>query len=374
MGANNSLDALQSALLGPSFDVNSEEKLTVKAEDVQNGGIDYSKHFFEPRVGETYLLKFLPNPGGDLITHRSVYKHLPDPDRKGKTFHYISSGNAKTCKALELFFELNALKKEGDAVAKAKIDKYLTRTNQGCCKVQILSSPKKDEIGQIRLFVFATFGPNATVANLISQKLNPTKEQIEQGYEREDIFNIFSSSCLSLVCEEAVYDGIKGRDFTKSGWAPKKQGAIAINEQGETRRFVASDLVDGKLSDEAKPWFDVFIKQFNNPDCDVYKWFSYKSPDDERLADDKDTRDYIQSTFDKVAEIVEVIRNKSLAEIANYGRKAKDDKDVNDDSKKNVLAESIPDELKDIKGAETETTETKSTASDDDEVEAILNE
>lgn len=374
MGANNSLDALQSALLGPSFDVNSEEKLTVKAEDIQNGGIDYSKHFFEPRVGETYLLKFLPNPGGDLITHRSVYKHLPDPDRKGKTFHYISSGNAKTCKALELFFELNALKKEGDAVAKAKIDKYLTRTNQGCCKVQILSSPKKDEIGQIRLFVFATFGPNATVANLISQKLNPTKEQIEQGYEREDIFNIFSSSCLSLVCEEAVYDGIKGRDFTKSGWAPKKQGAIAINEQGETRRFVASDLVDGKLSDEAKPWFDVFIKQFNNPDCDVYKWFSYKSPDDERLADDKDTRDYIQSTFDKVAEIVEVIRNKSLAEIANYGRKAKDDKDVNDDSKKNVLAESIPDELKDIKGAETETTETKSTASDDDEVDAILNE
>lgn len=374
MGANNSLDALQSALLGPSFDVNSEEKLTVKAEDVQNGGIDYSKHFFEPRVGETYLLKFLPNPGGDLITHRSVYKHLPDPDRKGKTFHYISSGNAKTCKALELFFELNALKKEGDAVAKAKIDKYLTRTNQGCCKVQILSSPKRDEIGQIRLFVFATFGPNATVANLISQKLNPTKEQIEQGYEREDIFNIFSSSCLSLVCEEAVYDGIKGRDFTKSGWAPKKQGAIAINEQGETRRFVASDLVDGKLSDEAKPWFDVFIKQFNNPDCDVYKWFSYKSPDDERLADDKDTRDYIQSTFDKVAEIVEVIRNKSLAEIANYGRKAKDDKNVNDDSKKNVLAESIPDELKDIKGAETETTETKSTASDDDEVDAILNE
>lgn len=374
MEANNSLDALQSALLGPSFDVNSEEKLTVKAEDVQNGGIDYSKHFFEPRVGETYLLKFLPNPGGDLITHRSVYKHLPDPDRKGKTFHYISSGNAKTCKALELFFELNALKKEGDAVAKAKIDKYLTRTNQGCCKVQILGSPKKDEIGQIRLFVFATFGPNATVANLISQKLNPTKEQIEQGYEREDIFNIFSSSVLSLVCEEAVYDGIKGRDFTKSGWAPKPKGAIAIKETGETRQFVASDLVDGKLSEEAKPWFAEFIKQFNNPDCDVYKWFSYKSPDDERLADDKETREYIKSTFDKVSEIVEVIRNKSLAEIANYGRKSKDDKDVNDDSKKNVLAESIPDELKDIKGAETETTETKSTASDDDEVDAILNE
>ena len=145
------LNALEAALMGPSFDVNSNETIAVKAEDVQTGGIDYSLHFFEPRVGETYLIKFLPNPGGELITHRQVYKDLPDPERRGKTFHYISSGNSNSCKALELFFELNSKKKEGDAVAEKKIEKYLSRTNQGCCKIQILQSPKPEEIGQIPL-------------------------------------------------------------------------------------------------------------------------------------------------------------------------------------------------------------------------------
>lgn len=375
--SNNSLDALQSALLGPSFDTNSNDNIAVKAEDAQvSGGIDYSKHFFEPRVGETYLIKFLPNPGGDLITHRSVYKNLPDPDRKGKTFHYISSGNAKTCKALELFFELNALKKEGDPIASKKIEKYLSKTNQACCKIQILSSPKKEEVGQIRLFVFATFGPNATAANLINQKLNPTKEQIEQGYEREDIFNIFSSSALSLVCEEATYNGIKGRDFSKSAWAPKPKGAVAIKEDGKTRQFTAADFEGGKLPDEVKEWFNAFIQQFNNPDYDVFKWFSYKTPDDERLADDKETREYIQSVFKKVDEITEVIRNKSLSEIANYGRKDTSADTSKESSTKNVMAESIPDELKDIKGAEdaTEGTTTDTKPNDaTDPVEAILN-
>ena len=375
------LNALESALLGASFDVNSNESIAVKAEDVQSGGgIDYSKHYFEPRVGETYLIKFLPNPGGDLITHRSLYKNLPDPDRKGKTFHYVSSGNAKTCKALELFFELNALKKEGDAVAAKKIEKYLSRTNQACCKVQILSSPKKEEVGQIRLFVFSTFGPNATVANLINQKLNPTKEQLEQGYEKEDIFNIFNSSVLSLVCEEATYDGIKGRDFTKSGWAPKPKGAIAIKEDGTTRQFQATDVVDGKLTDEAKPWFKTFIGQFNNPDYDVFTWFSYKTPDDERLKDDPETREYLKNVFSKVDEIVEVIRTKSLSEIANYGRKSDSDKTKkSDDGKQNVLEGSVPDELNDVQGvssAESKVYAKATSAADteDDAIDAILNE
>lgn len=370
------LNALESALLGASFDINSTESIAVKAEDVQSGsGIDYSKHYFEPRVGETYLIKFLPNPGGDLITHRSLYKNLPDPDRKGKTFHYVSSGNVKTCKALELFFELNALKKEGDAVAAKKIEKYLSRTNQACCKVQILSSPKKEEVGQIRLFVFSTFGPNATVANLINQKLNPTKEQLEQGYEKEDIFNIFNSSVLSLVCEEATYDGIKGRDFTKSGWAPKPKGAIAIKEDGTTRQFKATDVADGKLTDEAKPWFQTFINQFNNPDYDVFTWFSYKTPEDERLKDDVETREYLKNVFAKVDEIIEVIRTKSLSEIANYGRKSDSDKTKkSDDGKQNVLEGSIPDELNDVQGVSTSASSQKATTDEDDAIDAILNE
>lgn len=373
---NNELDALQSALLGPSFDVNSDEVIAVKAEDVQQGGgIDFSKHYFEPRVGETYLIKLLPNPGGELITHRSVYKSLPDPERKGKTFHYISSGNAKTCPALELFFELNAKKKEGDAVAEKKIEKYLSRTNQGCVKVQILQSPKAEEVGMIRMMSFATFGPNATVANLINLKMNPTKDQIKQGYEREDIFNLFESSVMSLVCEEATYDGVKGRDFTKSSWAPKKRGAIAIKEDGTTREFKATDVKDGKLTAEAKEWFDAFLKNFNNPDYDIFRYFAYKEVGDPRM--DKETADYVKSVWDKVNEIIPVIRDKSLAEIANYGKKEVKTEGKDGDGKKsgtNVLAESVPDELAgSVMAAAGDSEKKKAAAPADDEVADILN-
>jgi hypothetical protein len=373
---NNELDALQSALLGPSFDVNSDEVIAVKAEDVQQGGgIDFSKHYFEPRVGETYLIKLLPNPGGELITHRSVYKSLPDPERKGKTFHYISSGNAKTCPALELFFELNAKKKEGDAVAEKKIEKYLSRTNQGCVKVQILQSPKAEEVGMIRMMSFATFGPNATVANLINLKMNPTKDQIKQGYEREDIFNLFESSVMSLVCEEATYDGIKGRDFTKSSWAPKKRGAIAIKEDGTTREFKATDIKDGKLTAETKEWFEAFLKNFNNPDYDIFRYFAYKEVGDPRM--DKETADYVKSVWDKVNEIIPVIRDKSLAEIANYGKKEVKTEGKDGDGKKsgtNVLAESVPDELAgSVMAAAGDSEKKKAAAPADDEVADILN-
>jgi len=77
------------SILASAFLQNTIENnvIAVKAEDVVTGsGIDYSKHFFEAKVGSTYLIKFLPNPGGEPITHRAVYKKLPDPERKGKTF------------------------------------------------------------------------------------------------------------------------------------------------------------------------------------------------------------------------------------------------------------------------------------------------
>lgn len=372
------LDALQSALLGPSFDVNSEEKIVVKAEDLQNEGINWADTFFEPQPGETYLIKLLPNPGGDLITHRSLYRSLPDPDRKGKTFRYISSGNAKTCPVLELFFELNAKKKEGDQVAEKKIEKYLSRTNQGCVKVQILQSKKAEDIGKIRLFTFSTFGPNAHISNLINQKLNPTKEQIEQGYEREDIFNIFDSPVMSVVCEKSTYDGREGRDFSKSGWAPKNKGAIAINEKGESRQFKKNDCVDRQLTDEAKPWFSAFLKQMQDPKTDVKVQFAYKNGDEAYL--DEETREYVKSTRKKVEEIVPVIRDYSLADIAKYGKKeAESSEDKKDNGKKskvkNVMEESLPEEMAGsvMAAAEKPVEKTKPTSEDDDEVASILN-
>jgi hypothetical protein len=335
--------------------VTEETTIAVKAEDVQqNNGIDFSKHFFEPKVGASYVIKFLPNPGGEPITHRSLYKDLPDPDRKGKTFHYISSGNAKTCQALELFFELNNLKKAGDIVAEKKIEKYMGKTNQGCCKIQILQSPDANEIGIIRMFQFATFGPNATVANLIDGAINPSAEKIKAGETKEDIFNIFNSSVMMLECVESLYPGkngapsIKGRDFSKSSWIKKKRGAIAkleIDGQIKTREFKESDLNNGLIDGEALPYFKAFVKEVVNPDYDIFNFFAYKDENDPRLT--KETKDYVVAVNKKVAEIIPVIREKSLEEIANYGKGNATDSAPKADKATNVMADSIPDELAD---------------------------
>lgn len=342
------MDALKSALLQKT--VTEDSNFAVKAEDVQqNTGIDFKKHFFEPQVGKSYLIKFLPNPGNDPIIHRSLYKNLPDPERKGKTFHYVSSGNAKTCKALELFFELNALKKDGDPVAEKKIKEYLSKTNQACSKIQVLQSPDPAEVGIIRMFAFATFGPNATVANLVNQKVNPTKEQITQGYEKEDIYNIFGSDVMSLVCEEANYDGIKGRDFSKSSWLPKKQrGAIGIIEKDGktlTHEFNNNDIVNGDIKPEVDEYFNTFATLLTSDDYSIYNFFAYKEIGDARNT--KETEEYLKAVQAKVDEIIPVIREKSIMEIKAYGKaeKAPSADNQKKDKAKNVLADSIPDEL-----------------------------
>ncbi len=364
-------DILKQAFLQST--ISDDVTIAVKAEDVQqSSGIDFSKHYFEAKVGSSYLIKFLPNVGGDPVIHRSVYKNLPDPERKGKTFHYVSSGNAKTCKALDLFFELHALKKDGDVIAEKKIDKYLGRTQQGCAKIQILQSPVAEEIGMIRMMTFATFGPNATVANLINKKLNPTAEQIKQGFEKEDIFNIFGSSVLSLVCEEATYDGVKGRDFTKSDWAPKPKGAIGILPDGKTHVFEAKDLVNGQIIPTTVPFFDAFVEQVQSDDYDIRKYFAYKEIDDAR--NDKDTNDYLKNVLVKVDEIIPIIREKSLTEIAAYGKvNTSDEKAVKEDGAKNVLADSIPDELKSSVMSKDKEEKTENQTSTGSEVDDVLN-
>jgi hypothetical protein len=391
MSDQNSNDVLKNAFLQST--ISEDSNYAVKAEDVQsNNGIDFSKHFFEAKVGSTYLIKFLPNPGGEPITHRSLYKNLPDPERKGKTFHYVSSGNAKTCLALDLFFELNALKKEGDAIAEKKIEKYMGNTNQGCCKIQVLQSPVAEEIGIIRMFAFSTFGPNASVANLINVKLNPTKEQLAQGYTKEDIFAIWGSDVMSLVCEETTYPGkggqpaVKGRDFSKSAWLPKKQrGAIGILPDGKTHEFSTKDLVGGQVSAEVLPFFNAFVEQVCSEDYDIRNFFAYKEINDPKNS--KETNDYLINVKKKLDEIIPVIREKSLNEIATYGKAAPASSAGKADKAKDIMADSVPDELagsvmnagaktdvkavKETKAVETKTKETPS--EDSSEAENILN-
>lgn len=362
----NQFEEFESALLGSSF--NDDNFVAVKAEDLESdSGYDFSKHFFEPQPGKSYLVKFLPNPGGDLITHRALYRSLPDPDRKGQTFRYVSSGNAKTCPVLQLFFDLHEKKQNGDAVAAKKIENYLSRSQQACVKVQILNSSIKEEIGQIRLFTFSTFGPNAHIANLINSKLNPSKSQIEAGFEREDIFNIFESPVLSIECTEEVYQGRKGRDFSKSIWTPKKRGAIVLHEDGSIYEFKKSDNVDGKLTPEAQEEFKQFIEVFKNPDYDVNVHFAYRPL--ESIPESDINYEYAKLVQSKLERIIPVIRDCSLTEIANFGTEAKSDSNSSDSSKNtSILEDSIPDELMDIVDNNEAKAESSSTSKEIDDL------
>jgi hypothetical protein len=316
---NQDYDALASAFIH-----SGEEQIIVKAEDLpmDGSGIDYKKSFFEPQVGKSYTVKLITNLGGDSITHRRVYKDLPDPKRKGKKFHYVSSGSAKTCEALQLFFDLNNLKKEGNALATQKIEKYMGATNQGAVIIQVLSSPDAEEIGIYRIMTFSTYGPNATIANLIEKKVNPTKEMLDNGYVKEDVFNIFGSNALIIQCEEAEYEGQKGRDFSKSEFSKNIRSAFVeyVNEAGENIKYTFSpdDIVDGKIKPEVLPHFKQLIAKLQNPDISIHNLFAYKKIGDPKNTED--TEKYLKLLEEKIAEIIPVIKNAtSIAQIEQYG-------------------------------------------------------
>lgn len=347
------ISALESAFLQKT--VTEETKMAVKAEDIETGSsLNFEEHFFEPQPGHTYQIKFLPNPGGEALTHRGMYGKLPDPTRKGKTFKYISSGDASTCLALELFFDLNKLKKDGDDLAEKKIKKYMGKTNQAGAKIQILkSSDEKYKTGDIRIFGFSTFGQNAHIANLVDQKLNPTPAMIEDGEIKEDIFDIFESSILNIECNEADFDGQKGREYSKSSWLKTKKGAIGIifdEEDGkikEAKQFDASCRNDdGSVKEEIIPFFRAFVKHAMNTKYCIHNMFAYKKPGDAKNSDE--TEKYIKSVFKKVEEIIPIIRDaKSIDEIANYGKAdtSSSSNTEKPDNAKNVMAEAVPEEL-----------------------------
>jgi hypothetical protein len=350
--------AMKSAMLAKRTD--EQISVAVKAEDLpMGGGIDYSLIFWEPQVGKTYTVKFLKcledvaTEGNRDLQHRKVYKNLPDPTRKGKTFQMVSSGNAKTDKVLELFFELNGMKKQGNALAAQKIEDFLSNTNQGCCVVQVQQSPEPTEIGIIRLFTFSTFGPNASIANLINEKLNPTEAQLKNDYVKEDIFAIYGTSSLIIECNESEYgdEKRKGRDFTKSSWSKKSdKGAWVKLEDGTEHTFNEKSFDEaGNIKPEFEAFFDALLDQLLAPNLSIHNYFAYKTIG--HPLNTKDTEDYLVNLQKKVDEIVPVIRNaKSIAEITAYGVAGSSEESdsaqtISGAKASDILKESVPSEL-----------------------------
>lgn len=358
------LNALQLAM-----QAKSGKEIVVKAEDLQEDGKDWSLTYFEPQVGGNYTVKFLMNLSPmDNLVHRKVYKHLPDPKRKGKNFHYLSSGNADTCKVLDLFFELYEAKKAGDLLAEQKLKKFMGVTNQACSVVQIISSSKPEEVGQVRLMTFSTFGPNATIANLINEKLNPTKQQMENGYDKEDIFALTPTSVMLIDCKEADYDGVKGRDFTKTVWGRKQYGMQIFDETGKNKVYEFADgdiLEDGTFKPEAEPYFEKAMELLLDPNIDMLNNYAYKTPTTEGLTEE--VAKYTAQNWEKVDLIVPIIRNaKSIAEIESaVGTEDEDETEMIGNAKKeDILANSIP-ELEGAAGNTTQAPQTTTSSVDD---------
>lgn len=368
-------------LLSAYLDTSVSENTIVKAEDLPLGsGMNFSEIFFEPQVGKTYRVRFVKNPlGSDLVT-RKVYKKLPDPERRGKSFQHVSSGDAKTDPALNLFFELHKMKKDGDALAAKKIDDYLSSTNQAASIVQVTTSDDDDiKAGEFRIWAFSNYGPNATIANLIDKRVNPTAAQIEDGEVKENIWNIFDGPVLLVQVTESTYDGQKGRDFTTSDWTKKRQGVAVKLDDESTHTFSNDDIVDGKLTEAATTAFHKLIEVLKGPNLSIHNFFSYKTVDNP--LNTPETTEYLKKVQEKLATIIPVIKDAPSIE-AIQAACAVDTSTTHDTSGKekntgtNILAESLPDELKgsiiDQAGASDTPTETSKTDSSNSEANSIL--
>jgi len=288
---------------------------------------------------------------------------------------------------------LYANKKNGNPLAEQKIDKYLTRANQACVIIQILNGPKPELINQFRLFTFSTFGPNPEIANLIKKKLTPDEELVKLGMKPENIFDVFSSSILMIKCEEAEFEGRKGRAYGKSNWAEGIKRGVRVpikNEDGSIKEYVelTNDMVerDAKgnpiaVKPEFQNVFNSLLETLKADELSVYNYFEYKTPDDPRNTEE--TNQYLKDVFAKVDEIVPVIKNaKSIAEIESYGvADSNDNKDsatiISGKSKSDILKDSVPEELSGLVTEDAPKSnpvlQGKPTVSDDDLLDDIVN-
>lgn len=351
-----SQEVIQNDLMSAFLETGISEKVVVKAEEIEygGGGINFKEIFFEPQPGKSYVIKLVKNPNGDDLTHRKIYKRLPDPDRRGKTFQYIQDpSTVKTDPVLQLFFDLNTEKKAGNALAEKKIKDYLSQTNQGCTIVQIVKSNDDDyKPGEFKLFVFSTFGPNATIANLINEALNPTQAQIDDGVKPNNLWNVFGSKQIFVEVGESEYDGIKGRDFTKSKLSNKEIGVMVPFEDGSTHTFSEKDILETneqgvatKITDEAMRALKRLTEIMQDEKLSVHNYFAWKAIDDPRNTDS--TNEYLKKVLDKVGRIIPIIREaKTIESILNACAEDTSAPSENkDDKSKNILSESIPAEL-----------------------------
>lgn len=347
--------------LSQSFlNVGIDEDLVIKAEDAQRGGgINFSEIFFEPDYDKAYKIKFVPNLFGKSLVSRDVYKSLPDPDRRGKHFQYTAAPSPANDPVRNLFFKLFDLKKSGNPIAEQKITNFLKATKQGCSVIQILES-KDDEnykAGDFRLFVFSNFGDNATIANLIKTKYDPDEDLRQLGTKPENIWDVFGSSVMYIKPTKAKFpDGKEGRSFTKCTWLDVVQGVSVPLEDGTLRPLTKADVeikeveTNGKKVQQAVPKPEIvpllqrLQEVLSDDKLSIHNWFAHKVPGDK--LNTEDTEEHLKRVLDKVGRILPIIDSaNSIQEVLD---KCSIDNSAHQEAAQtnNVIAESIPADLK----------------------------
>ena len=361
---SNLLDQFGDVLLKKSNDA-ADLNVKVFADDFESEGgrrFEWEDYFFEPKVGEKYQIKLLISPGEEEIVHKQVFTNLPDP--KGGVFRYsLPAGFQSDDPLFNAIVELYRAKKGGDIVAEKKLEKFGRKKQQGCVKIQILQSPNKDDIGKIKLFAYQSYGPNAKIAELIKTKTSPSKEQEDAGVEKENIFSIFETSIMHIICKKGTFEGKEGRDMSESLWSTKKQGSYVVLDDGRDHRFSEADIVDGKIKEDVKPFFEKLVEKLT--ENHIYEYFGPKMSGDPRNSEeDEKYLVEVKAKADKAAEMLESMTFDELSVLA-----AKKSSRSNAAEGGDIYESSIPDEIKDTVQASAVKTET---VDDSDEIAKLL--
>lgn len=260
-----------------------------KVEDVtsyeERESRDWSKTYLEldPEKGAvTVLVKLCTNvfDPKDPLPKRYTYK-LPYPDNADRTYTFLSPSTVgKPCPVMQLFWDLNAAAKKGDATADAK-KKNLSRKRNRAVMVQIINDLKNPAMnGQFRIL---RFPEGMELDKVIAAKLNPSEDDRKMGAEAVNVFDPVCSPLLILKCEKGQY----GRDFSKSSWAPDKNNhgnmvPAKVDENGNILEYRMLTEAD-RQSPELRKHLTWLVEQLKEPEVSLKEQWLYKDPTEEEL-------------------------------------------------------------------------------------------
>jgi hypothetical protein len=216
----------------------------------------------------TCVIKFLPNIYSPKtpIEKKTIY-HLPIIGAPGKVWWFESPLSVgERCPVLTAWLEN---RNSTDARTKANANQ-LNKKDKACAIIQVIKDNNcPDNNGKIFLFRLT---PGWDLWTILNSKVNPTKEEIDYGAVKENIFDIYSSNHMMLKCTK----GSKGRDWSGSTWTTQKAGMFIPGLGGNGRFLTEADRNNKEILAMA-------LDLLKGENANIKKHFSYKPADAQTL-------------------------------------------------------------------------------------------